>query len=154
MARRATPLELHAARSYPVVVLISAVDRRILPAVRFVSRLPFAQAHALHISFDAEETRRIANDWMRLDLSWLPLRIRDAGIGQDLATAVRGVLDDEDRRGGEPVTVVIPELSVSRWWHPLLHRQTARHIAAALQLSPSVTPVIVPLAWPDAPARG
>ena len=57
MASRMTLFEVRAARSYPVVVLISAVDRRILPALRFVSRLPFAEPRALHISADPEETR-------------------------------------------------------------------------------------------------
>jgi hypothetical protein len=132
--------ELRAARSYPVVVLISAVDRRILPALRFVSRLPFAEPRALHVSIDPEQTRRIADDWMVLGLSWLPLDIRErSDLG--IAASVRAALEEA---GVASVTVVVPELNMPRWWHPLLHRQSARHIAAELQGVPGTTTVIVP----------
>jgi hypothetical protein len=136
-----TLFELRVARSYPVVVLISAVDRRILPALRFVSRLPFAEPRALHISADPEETRRIANDWMRLGLSWLPLHVREASA-EGIAASVRAVVEEEVD-AAETVTVVVPELNLPRWWHPLLHRQSARHIAAELQAA-RITTVIVP----------
>lgn len=137
-------IELRHARSYPVIVLISAVDRRIVPALRFVSRLPFAEPRALHVSIDAEETRRIAADWMALGLTWLPLHIRDAS-GGDVAASVRAVIAQESEPGRN-ITVVLPELNLPRWWHPILHRQSARRIAAQLQRAPDVTPVIVPFA--------
>lgn len=134
--------ELRAARAYPVVLLVSAVDRRILPAIRFVARLPFARPRALHISVDADATRQFLDDWMRLDLTWLPLHVRDATSG-DVADAVRAAIGEESDRY-DTVTIVVPELHLPRWWHPLLHRQSARHIAAQLQDLPGATTVIVP----------
>lgn len=142
MARPHGIVELQAARGYPVVVLISAVDRRILPALRFVAHLPFAQARALHVSVDADETRRVAEDWMALGLTWLPLHIRE-GSEAGVAAAVKAVLDQEVW-AADSVTVVVPELNVARWWHPVLHRRSARRIAAELQAAPRVTTVIVP----------
>jgi hypothetical protein len=142
MAGTNAVFELRAARSYPVVVLISAVDRRILPALRFVSRLPFAEPRALHVSVDPDETRAVARAWMALGLTWLPLHIRegaDEGIAACVAACVK-----EEAVAVESVTVVVPELHLPRWWHPLLHRQSARHIAAELQAAPRITPVIVP----------
>ncbi|MGH9284650.1 MAG: hypothetical protein ACRD0M_03105 [Acidimicrobiales bacterium] len=59
-------------------MLVSVVDRRILPALRFVSRLPETDVRALHVSVEAFETRRLAEDWMELGLTWLPLHIHDA----------------------------------------------------------------------------
>lgn len=141
MARR-QPVELHTARSYPVVVLVSSVDRRLVPALRFVSRLPFAEPLALHVSVELEATRRVARDWMSLGLTWLPLHIRDAADG-DIAASVVGLVDEE-AADVDDVTVVVPELHVPRWWHPLFHRQTARRLAADLQAAPRITPVIVP----------
>ena len=132
--------DLRAARSYPVVVLISAVDRRILPALAFVSRLPFAAPRALHVSVDPEETGRIAASWMELGLSWLPLDIREAA-GEGVAATVRASLEETDLSN---VTVVVPELNMPRWWHPLLHRQSARRIAAQLQGVNGTTTVIIP----------
>lgn len=152
MTRRPTPFDLRSVQGYPVVVLVSSVDRRILPALRFVSRLPLAQPRALHISVDPDETRRVAADWMKLDLSWLPLHIRDAAPNLGIAQAVQLVLTEEGPVG-PPITVVVPELTFPRWWHPLLHRQSARRIAAALQGCPTLLPVIVPFALPSGAPR-
>ncbi|HEX7167873.1 MAG TPA: hypothetical protein VF230_12905 [Acidimicrobiales bacterium] len=135
------------ARGHPVVVLVSAVDRRIVPAIRFVSRLPLAEARALHVSVDAEVTRQFLEDWMRLDLTWLPLHVREAPSGH-VANAVRAAIDEQPDRYGT-VTIVVPELNVPRWWHPLLHRQDARRIAAQLQDVPGATTVIVPFTLDD-----
>lgn len=142
MANRRTHTELQAARSYPVVLLVSSVDRRLLPALRFVSRLPFAEPLAVHVSMDPEVAQAMAARWMALDLTWLPLHIRDAK-GGDIASAVAALVEEEAAEV-ENVTVVVPELNIPRWWHPLLHRQTARRIAADLQATPRITTVIVP----------
>lgn len=145
MAGPETYFELRAARGYPVVVLVSAVDRRILPALRFVARLPFAQPRALHVSFDPDETRDVARAWMTLGLTWLPLHIRE-GADDGIAASVAALLEEE-AVAVEHVTVVVPELHLPRWWHPLLHRQSARHIAAELQAAPRITTVIVPFTF-------
>lgn len=136
-------LEVRLARSHAVIVLVSVVDRRIVPTLRFVSRLGYADARALHIAIDAGESRQLARDWMNLGLSWLPLHIRDAagGLTESVCAAVR----DQAAATGS-VTVVLPELDSDRWWYPLLHRCTARRIATRLQTLDGVTAVIVPFA--------
>ena len=143
MGQRDAAPDVHVVRGHPVVLLVSAVDRRIVPAIRFVSRLPLAEPRALHVSVDAELTRRFLEDWVRLELTWLPLHVRDAPSG-DVADAVRAAIDEASDRY-DTVTIVVPELNLPRWWHPLLHRQNARHIAAQLQDLPGATTVIVPL---------
>jgi hypothetical protein len=152
MARRDTTFELHAARTYPVVVLISAVDSRILPALRFVANLPFAQTRALHVSVDPDETRRIAHDWMELGLAWLPLHITEAS-NDGIAASVRAAVE-ESGHGLDTVTIVVPELNLPRWWHSLLHRHSARRIAAQLQAMSGLTTVIVPFCVPIAAMSG
>lgn len=129
-------------RRHTVIVLIAVVDRRIVPALRFVSRLPQADVRALHVSVDTEETRQLAIDWMHLGLSWLPLHIREAAADGLLASVRRIVEEEADV--SKNVTVVLPELDLPQWWHPLLHRRSARRIAHDLQALPGVTTVIVP----------
>ena len=129
-------------RRHTAVVLVSVVDRRILPALRFVARLPDTDVRAVHISFETSEARQLAEDWMALGLTWLPLHIHDAAENaflESFRTAVR----EEAAYAGD-LTVVVPELDYERWWQPLLHRRTARRIARELQALPGVTPVIVP----------
>lgn len=142
-----TFFELRLRRNHAVIILVSVVDRRIIPAIRFVSRLGYGDTRALHISVSPDETRRLAVDWMNLGLSWLPLHIRDATAGT-LALSVRDAVREEARSTGT-VTVVVPELDSRRWWYPLLHRRSARRIAARLQSLPGVTAVIAPFFVPS-----
>ena len=132
------------ARRHTAIVLVSAIDRRIIPALQFVSRLAETDVHALHVSVEASETRRLTRDWMKLDLTWLPLHIHDSET-DDLAGAVRDAVEREAGETGD-VIVVVPELEFIHWWHPLLHRRSARRIAQRLQPLPGVTTVIVPFA--------
>ena len=143
-------LELRVVRNHAVIVLVSVVDRRIVPALRFVSSIGIADTRALHLSTDPAETRRLAKDWMDLDLSWLPLHIRDAGTASVPASVWAAVR--EEAAANRSVTVVLPELDSDRWWHALLHRRAARRIAARLQSLPGVTAVIVPF-WAPGDAR-
>ena len=129
-------------RRHTAIVLVSVVDRRILPALRFVSRLPDTDVRAVHIASDSTESRQLAEDWMGLGLTWLPLHIHDVAAStflESFRVAIR-----EEAGYTVEVTVVVPELDYERWWQPMLHRRTARRIAQELQALPGVTPVIVP----------
>lgn len=125
-----------------VILLVGSVDRRILPAVRFLSRLPDTELRAVHISVDSGASQRLALDWMDVGLSWLPLHIHEPGA-ETLEESVRRLLERQTDPG-RPVTVVVPELEFGRWWSPLLHRRSARRIARQLQPLRTVTTVIVP----------
>lgn len=142
IARPEALFDLRLARNHAVMVLVSVVDRRIVPALRFVSRLGYADTRAVHVSVDPDETLRLARDWMELGLSWLPLHVHDAVAGGLPASVVEAVR--EETAGTPAVTVVLPEYDTGLWWHPFLHRGTARRIAAALQGDPGLTPIIVP----------
>ena len=144
--------ELRLARNHAVIVLVSVVDRRIVPALRFVSRLGYGDTRALHVSVDADETLRLARDWMDLGLTWISLKIHDETRGSLSRSVVEAVR--EEATSAATVTVVLPEYDTRRWWHPFLHRCTARLLAADLQWLPGVTAVIVPFAAPPRPRRG
>ena len=146
MAKPEPVTEHRTQRRHTAIVLVSVVDRHILPALRFLSRLPETDVRALHVSVEAFETRRLAEDWMELGLTWLPLHIHDAAT-QGVADCFRHAVVQEAARSGN-VTVVVPELDFYRWWHPLLHRRSARRIAQLLQPLPGVTTVIVPYTAP------
>ena len=134
--------ELRRTRNHTVIVLVSVVDRRIVPALGFVSRLACTDSRALHIVVDADQARRLATDWMNLELSWLPLHMQEP-TAESLSLSVRDAIREESRVT-ERVTVVVPELDIPRWWHPLLYRSRARRIAEKLQPLAGVTAVIVP----------
>lgn len=125
-----------------VVVLVAAVDRRVVPAIRFLSTLTAIDVRAVHIAEDAVATRRLAYDWMALDLPWLPLTIRDA-TAASLITSIRDAVA-EQASGYEHVTVLVPELVVCGRVRRFLHRGTARALAVSLQGLPRVTTLLAP----------
>lgn len=134
--------ELRRTRNHSVILLVSVVDRRIVPALRLVSRLACTDSRALHIAVDSVETRRLVSDWMSLGLSWLPLEVKDA-TARSVPASVRNAVRRETVPGGT-VTVVVPELNLPGGWHRVLHPGRARRIAQDLQPLSKVTVVIVP----------
>ena len=142
MDKLQTAPERAGTRPYQAVVLVGSLDRRIVPTLRLVSRLCDAEARALHVSVDDEETRRLAFDWMHLGLTWLPLRIRK-GTPDTFLASVREAVDEEVDMSGD-LLVILPEATDERRWHGLLHRHSARRIARAIAGHERVTTVIVP----------
>jgi hypothetical protein len=133
--------ELRRTRNHTVILLVAGVDRRMVPALHFVSRLACNDSRALHIAVEAGEAQRLAADWRKLGLSWLPLHIGEAtgDLPASVRAAIGHVAATTDR-----VTVVVPELDIGRWWQTFLYRGNARRIAARLQPMAGVTTVIVP----------
>ncbi len=107
-----------------VVVLIEAVDRRMLPALSLVPELAAQEARAVHIGLDAADAARLARAWMDLDLHWLPLHIEEP-TGPTVTSSVRAVIA-RYAADGRRVTVLVPEADLGRWWQPLLHRGCGR----------------------------
>jgi hypothetical protein len=132
------------------VVLVAAVDRRVLPAVALLPQLVGSDACALHIALDAEQSYRLARDWMDLGLASLPLQVEEPSE-PTLAACVRRVVEREALRRPR-ITVIVPEMDLGRWWQPLLHRGTGRAVAWELAGMPAVTTVVVPVRV-DLPVR-
>jgi hypothetical protein len=125
------------------VVLVAAVDRRMLPAVALLPQLVGSDAMALHVATDPEQSYRLARDWMDLGITSLPLQVIEPS-GGTIAASVRSFIEHE--RGRRPrVTVIIPEMDLGRWWQPLLHRGTGRAVAWELADLRRVTTVVVPV---------
>lgn len=146
MAKPEALFDQRTIRHHTAILLVANVDRRILPALRFLSRLPQTDIRAVHLSIDPEQTTQLAIDWMNLDLTWLPLHIHEPAAAT-LPASVRQAIEQEAPDKGS-LTVVVPELDFCRWWHAVLHRRSARRIARELQALHRVTTVIVPFSTP------
>ncbi len=146
MAKPEAVFEHRTVRHHTAILLVAAVDRRILPALRFVSQLPQTDIRAVHVSIDHDQTTQLAMDWMNLDLTWLPLHIHEH-VASTLPASIRDAVQEEASETGS-ITVVVPEFELRRWWHAFLHRRSARRIARELQVLHYVTTVIVPFSTP------
>jgi len=117
---------------HTVVVLVpSTVHKGVTKALAYAESLHPHYVHALHVSFDADDKRRLRASWkdygfdVKLDVVDSPYRM--------LTRPVLEYVDKLDRKWRhDVVTVVIPEFVVHHWWEQLLHNQSALLLKARL----------------------
>ena len=131
-----------------VIVLVGAVDRRMLPALALVPQLADCDARAVHVCFDQTETCQLETAWMDFGLDWLPLHV-ETPTGVTLAESVRHIVERE-AVARPRVNVLVPEMDLGHWWQPLLHRGMGRHIAWHLHDLRGVTTVVLPVRLEEA----
>jgi amino acid transporter len=107
---------------HTIVVPVSTLHRGVIKAVRYAQVL-CGNLHAVTIEVDSESTSRLAERWAEVfpdvPLEVIPSPYRS--VITPLVDFVNGfIVNDEDY-----VTIVLPEFVPTKWWHQLLHNQTA-----------------------------
>ncbi|TME00017.1 MAG: APC family permease [Chloroflexi bacterium] len=101
------------------------------------------QVIAVHISDDPDEIARLKAKWE----AWgdhVPLEVIESPY-RSLVRPLLAYIDAIDRqRRDDTIVVVLPEMVATRWWHQVLHNQTALRLKAALLFRPGTVVVNVP----------
>ena len=112
-----------------VVVLVSSIDRGILNALIYARSLS-PEAEAVHVNLDPKAAETLKARWS-LWAGEFPLTILESPY-RSLIQPLREYIDGlQQKTGADYITLVIPEFVPSRWWHHLLHNQSALLIKAA-----------------------
>jgi hypothetical protein len=122
-------------------ILVSGVHGASLRAVNYARSLRLDDVRAVYFAFDAEEARRMRDDWQRHEID-IPLEIEEApfrDLGDPLRDYVRALTADDET----VVSVIMPELVVSGW-RRLLHNQRALYVKRLLLFEPRVILSSVP----------
>ena len=107
-----------------VVVLVGAVNRSALMALRYARSIHADDLVAVSVAIDEEHADRLTEQWRSFGLS-VPLEVLESPY-RDLTTVVLAHLDELERRWGHDlITVVIPQAVVPHWWQAVLHNQSA-----------------------------
>ncbi len=114
-----------------VVVPVSGMHRGTLAALRF-ARSMSRDVTAVMVDVEPERTARVKERWG----SWgqdVPLVVLESPYRSTVSPLLQ-FLEQVDQRNPERglAVVVLPEFVPARWWHELLHNQTARLIKRAL----------------------
>lgn len=114
-----------------VVIPVGGIHRGMIDAVNF-ARGSFKEVIALYVELDPGRGLRIQQQWQ----DWWPdvkFVIRESPY-RSVITPLLDYLDelDEERADGQLTAVILPEIIPSRWWHNLLHNQSALLIKSAL----------------------
>jgi amino acid transporter len=156
---RALSLEAHGepprVSRHRVIIPIGGVHRGTLAALRYARTLSsdITAVHVLVDEGDAEKLQRKWETWgegVRLVLLDSPYR--------QFATPLVDYIEEmtEQRQPNEVITIVVPQFVPQRWWHNLLHNQTATWLRFLLISKPGVVVTDVPyqvkLAEPHEPS--
>ena len=106
-----------------VLVLVGGVDRGVFNALTYARSLS-PEAEGVHVNVDAKATEGLKARWP-LWAGEFPLVILESPY-RSLIQPLREYLDDVQKKSGaDYITLVIPELVPGRWWHHVLHNQSA-----------------------------
>ncbi len=124
LSMRGLPPSLRPAPAPRVVIPVSGVHRALVGAVNYARSIS-KDITALYIEFEpgrgADMQKKWAQWWPDIPLAIMPSPYRSI-VGPLLE-----FLDqiDEERNDGQLATVILPEFIPTKWWHTLLHNQTA-----------------------------
>ena len=133
------PLNMrHHAMIVPVNGL-NQVSERTLAYARALSD----QVTAIFVSDDVDAIKGLREQWSK-DVPDVPLVTIETPFRNIIGPLLTYIDDIHKRLPDEVLTVIVPESVVAKWWHRLLHNQTAFRLRAALFLRPGIVITTVP----------
>ncbi|MBU0757440.1 MAG: APC family permease [Nanoarchaeota archaeon] len=134
------PIDLRGNR-HKIVVLVQSFHQGIVKSLRFAKTFS-SDVVAVHIDISGAERDRLIANWERfnpkMDLVIIssPYRVIIPRLMSYLDK-----LESEDPKLN--VTIIIPEFVPKKWWHHILHNQTAFAIKAAIHFRPRTSYISV-----------
>lgn len=127
---------------HSVIIPISGMQQAVINAVKYARALS-ADVTAVYVCLDEMETARIKQKWDRhcMGVKLIILESPYRSITQPLIEYIEEVRNTYQ---DGVITVVLPEFVPSKWWHHLLHNQTALFIKGILLFKKGVVSTSVP----------
>ena len=113
-----SPIRHHA------VITVGRIDRVVLQAVKYSYSLD-ARVEAIHVTDDLQHAQKLRQKWQEFDTG-VPLVILNSPTRSTIGALLRYL--DFVQKHAEPhcfITVIVPEILPTRWWHPLWHNYFA-----------------------------
>ena len=125
-----------------VLVPISGVQRAVVSALRYAETIS-TDVRAIYVNDNTEQIAALKRDWA----TWgggVRLVVLESPFRSVMEPLLEYIDQVEAERTNAYITIVLPELVPSRWWHHLLHNQRALLIKGALLFRPNVIVTSVP----------
>jgi hypothetical protein len=138
----AIPTDPPRAFTHTVLVPIKEINRPVLTALQYARSLS-PNVRAVCVSIDPAATQGIQSQWER----WNPgidLVIMESPYRSIVGPLLEYIDQVQKERHDDLVTVILPEFVPLRWWHHLLHNQTALLLKGALLFRRDVVVTSVP----------
>jgi uncharacterized membrane-anchored protein YitT (DUF2179 family) len=119
---------------HTVLVLVSTLNKGVLPALEYAKSIS-DRVEAVHVSLNPEATSQLQKDWQEWG-SGIKLTVLKSPFRSLSGPLLKYIDEVEDRYEHDIVTIIIPEVISKKWWHHLLHNQTAMAIKTMLLFKP------------------
>lgn len=117
---------------HTVLVLVSSLNRGTIPALEYAKTIS-QRVEAVHVELNAVATERLKQAWDEWGCG-IPLTILKSPFRAITQPVLDYVNEVESRYEHDLVTIIIPEFVTKKFWHNLLHNQTAFLIKSLLLL--------------------
>jgi amino acid transporter len=129
-------------KHHSVIIPISGVQQAVISAVKYAKALS-DDVVALYVCLDEKETKIMREKWNSHCMG-VRLVVLDSPY-RSIKEPLLDYIDETQQRYKDGViTVVLPEFVPSKWWHHLLHNQTALFIKGILLFKKGVVSTSVP----------
>lgn len=117
---------------HTVLVLVSNLHRGTIPALEYARTLS-AKVEAVHVSLDDFSTNNLKAQWKAWGCG-VPLTILASPYRSITKPLLEYIDEVEERHEHNLVTIIIPEFVTKKFWHNVLHNQSALLIKTLLTL--------------------
>ncbi len=129
-------------KHHSVIIPVSGVQQAVINAIQY-GKVLSDDVVALYVCLDEMETARIKQKWDRHCMG-IQLIIFDSPYRSIKEPLMEYIDEVKSIHPDGVITVVLPEFVPSRWWHHLLHNQTALFIKGLLLFKKGVVSTSVP----------
>ncbi|MCX8130885.1 MAG: APC family permease [Clostridia bacterium] len=131
-----------------VIVLMESVNKSSIRALRLAKTIS-DNVVAFCVATDEESGREVQDKYKRLKTS-IPLIVKYSPFRKVVDPLLKFVESAEyEYKRGDMITVILPQFSVKRWWHKILHNQTRVFIERELLKHKHIVVAVMPLQLKD-----
>ena len=116
---------------HTAIVPISGIHQGVIDALSYALSIS-DDVRACYVELDSAATEQLQKDWLEVAPK-VPLTILKSPYRSVIAPVIRFVVRVERDRDDDIVTVIIPEFVTTKWYHQILHNQTAILLSLALR---------------------
>ncbi len=127
---------------HSVVIPVSGIQQAVVNAIKYGKALS-SDVVAVYVCLDPAETEKTKVKWDKFCMG-VPLIILDSPYRSVVEPLIDYINEVRNNYPEGVITVILPEFVPSRWWHHLLHNQTALFIKGVLLFKKGVVSTSVP----------
>ena len=118
------------------IVPISGVHPGVVKSIKYALSISKA-VEACLVELAPEQTKSIQTQWQE-EFPNIPLRVLSSPFRSTIQPVVKFVEETQEAHKDRTITVIIPEFVTRKWYHKLLHNQTAILLYSALRSKKNV----------------